>query len=233
MRDQKIVMLTDIFENDESKCAIYFPQTLGKTLYFVNNNTVQQRDEKQILNHLEEFYSKDENWLTKQASLNEDTHFNYFCIKNIGVCTKHGYSIRKLHCMYKHYVEREKSTKTDGPADACGQPLRAEMTKPKTIIPEIKHFIVHHYWFQHWPDHRSPQNIDVVLDMCLDVLDSNCADDFKGGADKDGLFDRVNQMFLYDSDTNGSNMTISEPDVRKITATDNFSAPGPLPIIHW
>lgn len=32
-------------------------------------------------------------------------------------------------------------------------------------------FYVHHYWFPGWPDHRSPCDIDVLLDLSLDLLD--------------------------------------------------------------
>lgn len=32
-------------------------------------------------------------------------------------------------------------------------------------------FVVYHYWFPDWPDHRSPRDIDVLLDLSLDLLD--------------------------------------------------------------
>jgi len=42
-----------------------------------------------------------------------------------------------------------------------------------------------HYWFPDWPDHRSPQDIDVLLDMSLDLLDGNCEKDFDDAAGED------------------------------------------------
>lgn len=43
---------------------------------------------------------------------------------------------------------------------------------------KIHRYNVFHYWFPDWPDHRSPQDIDVLLDMSLDLLDGNCLKDF-------------------------------------------------------
>lgn len=37
-------------------------------------------------------------------------------------------------------------------------------------------FIVFHYWFPDWPDHRSPRDIDVLLDLSLDLLDGRPMD---------------------------------------------------------
>lgn len=156
LRHQKIIMLTDIIENDESKCAIYFPQEVGRALYFINGSIIPPISEKLYLKHLEEFYSVEHNWDVNNDNILfiDGRHFNYFCIKNIAVYNRNGYSIRKLHCLYMTYVENPE----------------------KQLLPELKHFIVYHYWFQHWPDHRSPENVNVVLDMCLDVLDSNTDD---------------------------------------------------------
>lgn len=78
------------------------------------------------------------------------TTFNYFIIKNCGLKQKNGYSIRKLSLIYGNY-----STDT------------------------IEQYKVFHYWFPDWPDHRSPQDIDVLLDMSLDLLDGDCRHDFE------------------------------------------------------
>lgn len=79
-----------------------------------------------------------------------DDNFTYFVIKNFGVKHKNGYSIRKLHVY--HGTQR--------------------FEKPKE-------FDVYHYWFPDWPDHRSPEDIDVLLDLSLDILDGNCLEDFE------------------------------------------------------
>lgn len=49
----------------------------------------------------------------------------------------------------------------------------------------IHRYDVFHYWFPDWPDHRSPQDIDVLLDMSLDLLDGNCLKDFDEEAGDD------------------------------------------------
>jgi tyrosine-protein phosphatase ERK len=75
--------------------------------------------------------------------------FNYFVVKNISMKQKNGYSIRKLRIYYGNH----------------------RFQKPKE-------FEVYHYWFPDWPDHRSPEDIDVLLDLSLDLLDGNCERDF-------------------------------------------------------
>lgn len=75
--------------------------------------------------------------------------FNFFVVKNVGLKQKNGYSIRKLQLYY-----------------GTGR------------MDKIETHSVYHYWFPDWPDHRSPQDIDVLLDMSLDLLDGNCVSDF-------------------------------------------------------
>lgn len=79
----------------------------------------------------------------------QEIAFNFFVVKNVGLKQKNGYSTRKLRLFYG----------TD------------RMNK-------IQSYDVYHYWFPDWPDHRSPQDIDVLLDMSLDLLDGNCLQDF-------------------------------------------------------
>lgn len=194
LRHQQIIMLTDIIENDESKCAIYFPQEVGKALYFINGSFTQSRYEKMYLKHLEEFYSIEKNWIVDDDNILfiDGKHFNYFCIKNVAVYSRNGYSIRKLQCLYKSYVANDE----------------------KQILPELKHFTVYHYWFQHWPDHRSPENVDVVLDMCLDVLNS-----YNEDIDRPISVQHSPQSNTY--------------QITAIDETTNCVQAGPMPIIHW
>lgn len=70
-------------------------------------------------------------------------NFNYFLIKNLGVTKKNGYTISKLNVCYNNRISSESTYK----------------------------FNCYHYWFPDWPDHRSPEDIDVLLDMSLDLLD--------------------------------------------------------------
>lgn len=78
-----------------------------------------------------------------------EVNFNYFVVKNEKVVTKNGYTIRKLLLIYGHSQAETHET-----------------------------FNIYHYWFPDWPDHRSPQDIDVLLDLSLDLLDGDCRKDF-------------------------------------------------------
>lgn len=82
--------------------------------------------------------------------------FNFFVVKNVGLKQKNGYSIRKLRMYYG-----------------------------SDLMDKIQSYDVYHYWFPDWPDHRSPQDIDVLLDMSLDLLDGNCLRDFNEPASEE------------------------------------------------
>lgn len=88
-----------------------------------------------------------------EASNEAQVAFKFFVVKNVGLKQKNGYSIRKLRL---HYGSSQSS--------------------------DIQRYDLFHYWFPDWPDHRSPQDIDVLLDMSLDLLDLNCSTDFEGEA---------------------------------------------------
>lgn len=75
--------------------------------------------------------------------------FNYFVVKTFAMLQKNGYSMRKFRIYH----------------GSC------QFERPKE-------FDVYHYWFPDWPDHRSPEDIDVLLDLSLDLLDGNCVRDF-------------------------------------------------------
>lgn len=38
-------------------------------------------------------------------------------------------------------------------------------------------FRVQHYWFDHWPDHKCPADVDALLGLCVAVLDEDDDDD--------------------------------------------------------
>lgn len=152
---QKIIMLTDFVESSRQKCARYFPTEIDDVVIFTNSaslddeNLVREKID-QIL-HFEDDEAAEE--LQELHIVNPDEsvegNFNYFVVKNLDVRQKNGYSIRKLHVY--HGTHR------------FGRP---------------KEFDVYHYWFPDWPDHRSPEDIDVLLDLSLDILDGNCLRDF-------------------------------------------------------
>lgn len=199
---QKIVMLTDIIENDESKCAIYFPQLVGTITCSLSQYGRRHKDCEAILERIEKHFEQDDVWpvgipTRKILSLDRDRlpdiDFSYFCVKNVGIFNRKGYTIRKFHCIY-HSIKRPSS-------------MPSEPNESKAY-----QFIVYHYWFPHWPDHRSPENIDVVLDMCIDILDSDC------------------DVYFQPDDGKGDQTTI------KTTHSNEWNKPmsvRPIPIIHW
>lgn len=204
LNQQKIIMLTDIIENDESKCAIYFPQIKDKTICFLNQIGRRQKDSilmvERIENHFKcinlpvdsincnKIIEIDSNIFQSLSNIN----CNYFIIKNIDIVNKKGYTIRKFNCVF-HIANINDSSSED------------------KISHKYYQFDAYHYWFPHWPDHRSPENIDVVLEMCIDLLDSNCQE----------YFNDENQIVECNS------------------AKESFSSKHqnilnePIPIIHW
>lgn len=106
--------------------------------------------------------SQDENFIRVNldaiVDANEkiETNFSYFIVKNEGLVAKNGYTIRKLLLIYKN-----------------------------SQVEDYQKFTIYHYWFPDWPDHRSPQDIDVLLDLSLDLLDGDCNKDFGGDGEKE------------------------------------------------
>lgn len=145
---QKIAMLTEFIESSRQKCAVYFPSEIDDVVVFAS--TSLEQDENYIKENLDKIFDPGKNEQTDDASDDlPDPAFYFFVVKNVGLKQKNGYSIRKLQLHYG----------TD------------QMNK-------VIHHDVYHYWFPDWPDHRSPQDIDVLLDMSLDLLDGNCSKDF-------------------------------------------------------
>lgn len=236
---QKIVMLTDIIENDESKCAIYFPQNVTQFLCFLSNEERRQPNCQQSQAQLDAFFAEHgtewfdlvqpneihtevigENWESFPKMC-----FNFFSIKTVKCLNKSGYAIRKFHCMY-HTFERLNSCDTvDNDAD--------NSARTEEVIERKAHlFTVYHYWFPHWPDHRSPENIDVVLDMCINLIDS----------------DSEQELSTVQNDLSGNiEITIEDMDDETAASTSHNlqmiqSMPitlnqipfnGAMPIIHW
>lgn len=53
-----------------------------------------------------------------------------------------------------------------------GYTIRRLRVRRYSAVGTVKtEFFVYHYWFPDWPDHRSPRDIDVLLDLSLDLLD--------------------------------------------------------------
>lgn len=152
---QKIAMLTDFIESARQKCAIYFPSIVDDVIVFTSTGAPD--DETVVKESLDKIFDPGKNEEGDEASKSESPidKFSFFVVKNIGLKQKNGYSIRKLRLHYGNHR-----------------------------LNKIYRHDVYHYWFPDWPDHRSPQDIDVLLDMSLDLLDGDCVRDFEdNGAD--------------------------------------------------
>lgn len=220
---QKIAMLTDIIENDESKCAIYFPQSVNRIVCFVNNDEGHHTDHHISQARLDGYFAKhDDDWfgLARPGQIHttviaepSDNHFpavqfNFFAVKAVACANKGGYSIRKMHCLYHTY---EPPIGGDCP----------ERTNASGCIQKVHAFVVYHYWFPHWPDHRSPENIDVVLDMCINLLDADCEVDFASA-----------EHLAMDDDATRDGQA---KETLELQSSLSGAAPpaGPTLIIHW
>lgn len=155
--EQKLIMLTDFVENNRQKCSVYFPQKLNDSVVFCSLANVNAQavlaNRDTIIADIPEFTEP-----YQAKSFEPSTDFNYFLITNVGICSKNGYTMRKLLVVYSCQDETEK-------------------------IEKRSFYTIYHYWFPDWPDHRSPEDIDVLLDMSLDILDNDCSKDFDDGTE--------------------------------------------------
>lgn len=245
---QKIAMLTDIIENDESKCAIYFPQNINEFICFMSNDERRQKDCQQSQHQLEALIANHEKkWfdLTQPNEIHTEIiadnwpeipknkyKYNFFSIKTVNCLSKGGYTIRKFHCLYHTYERVNKSENYDDTSvDTDNTSFIDELSERKIHL-----FVVYHYWFPHWPDHRSPENIDVVLDMCINLLDSDCEqeltahNDLKSDAAKLTHEDNV-------TDPNQEPSTTTETQLDKSQSVpmmlNQIPFNGAIPVIHW
>lgn len=248
---QKIAMLTDIIENDESKCAIYFPQNVSKFLCFLSNEERRQKDCQQSQSQLDSYFAEHgDEWfdlvqpneihtemITDNWSHFPQFDFNFFCVKTVDCLSKGGYTIRKFHCLY-YTCERfnnELATKIDDENDS--NDVTDDLhSKPadESLDRKIHLFIVYHYWFPHWPDHRSPENIDVVLDMCINLIDSDCEQELLNAHND---LDGDNTAMITDDNDSIQKTTSNELQTKKCPSIpmmlNHVPFNGAIPIIHW
>lgn len=227
---QKIAMLTDIIENDESKCAIYFPSNIGKTMCFLSNCERNRKNHRQSQMRLDTYFNNYSTKLFERIKPNEiyteilnddnciipEFEFNFFVIQTVGYVNKGGYSMRKFHCLY-YTCEQQSMESTNSNVDGDND---ITPTIPNAFERKIHLFTVYHYWFPHWPDHRSPENIDAVLDMCINLIDADCDEEIiieSTSADRD---DTTNSL--------KSNKQSETP-----LLLNELSKLDPIPIIHW
>lgn len=159
---QKIAMLTDIIENDESKCAIYFPHIVGKFLCFLSNEERRQKDYQQSQAQLDAYMAEHEHeWFdlaqpneinteiivgnrcsaSSSSSTSSDTaavtfpssfNFNFFAVKTMDCLDKGGYTIRKFHCLYHTCKLLNKHSNSNN--DKCSENMMSDKTALATNL---------------------------------------------------------------------------------------------------
>lgn len=160
-------MLTDFIENSRQKCAVYFPTNDDETMTFVNaanpmeevdciDDVTVRRLFDCIQNQNQQIETIDNEPLSSLFAPNLPNNCNYFLVKTVEIIVKNGYTIRKLCVLYLNSNQW-----SDESISQSGQ--MKYLTNHS--------FYCHHYWFPDWPDHRSPDDIDVLLDMSLHLLD--------------------------------------------------------------
>lgn len=153
---QKIAMLTDIIENDESKCAIYFPQNVGKFLCFLSNEERRQKDFQQSQAQLDTYMAEHEHeWfdLAQPNEINTEIivgnrcsssssissvatvaafpstfNFSFFAVKTMDCLNKGGYTIRKFHCLY-HTCKLLNNKHSSSNTNECSENVMSDKTE--------------------------------------------------------------------------------------------------------
>lgn len=93
-------------------------------------------------------------------------------------------------------------------------------------------------------DHRSPENIDVVLDMCINLIDSDCEQELLNAHSNDHLRanDTLVENVAADLVVVSSAPTSTLKSIGRQSMDFSNSQPlmlnhvpfhGPFPVIHW
>ncbi|XP_053966498.1 uncharacterized protein LOC128868437 [Anastrepha ludens] len=232
---QKVIMLTNFAENNRQKCAVYFPVELNEILIttswhelvvptaeavdFFNAYLLQNETTPPPL-HLPDDGTEPELHVGIEcylAKVNEELQLflpllqgNYFVIKNIGIVRKNGFSIRKLVILYCINIGAS--------AEECGDGV----SRSTQLL--INRLYCYHYWYPDWPDHRSPRDINTLLDICLHILNlGKCESEFEAFDMADDDIISVLQPH-HASHVSAQAIDLYQQDI--------FNAVQPLPVIH-
>lgn len=176
---QKILMLTNFMENKKQKCSVYFPVELHEIFITTPREEVVQPTE-QFIEFISPFLCEDDmetevdemgdsavkvisishNKVEVDAALklHMPNSKNFFVMKNVGIVKKNGFSIRKILILY------------------CAN--FSDVNNIPYLL--INKFVCYHYWYPDWPDHRSPKDINTLLDISLHVTNlGKCESEFE------------------------------------------------------
>lgn len=235
---QKIVMLTNFLECHRQKCSIYFPVDLNEI--FISTATHESiTPTKEISEFFREYLTsntKEEDGIqqahnvnknnnaimtsieTKRIELPNELHealplnTNYFVIKNIGIVKKNGFSIRKFCILYCIDGFKTPPVNTiDDDSAGAKKTHREQHQRYRQLV--VQKFYCYHYWYPDWPDHRSPKDINTLLDICLHILNiGKCEQEFENFCDEVQDTREVQHVDQYQQDI--------------------FNDIQPLPVIH-
>ncbi|XP_061387742.1 serine-rich adhesin for platelets [Musca vetustissima] len=212
---QKIVMLTNFMENNRQKCSVYFPVELNEIFITTPREEVVQASDK-FTDFINPYLSEEameteidetEGTAVKvikiacnKVEVDDDlkAHLpnskSFFVMKNVGIVKKNGFSIRKILILY------------------CAN-FTDVVNIPYLLINK---FVCYHYWYPDWPDHRSPRDINTLLDISLHVSNlGKCESEF--------------EVFSDAEETPPSHVNAQSTELYQ---QDIFNAVQPLPVIH-
>ncbi|XP_055857774.1 uncharacterized protein LOC129920512 [Episyrphus balteatus] len=178
---QKIIMLTNFLENNRQKCATYFPIN-ENDIYLITftNDEIKNNDINIFYNqYFKKHETSSSNYDTFEIEINDKNlinylpKVNYFIVKNNGIINKNGFSIRQLQCLFCCNVSNKLSS-NDNCTDNDSR-IGIENNSNIEAVNDKRIQIVHsfsclHYWYPDWPDHRSPSDISVLLEISQHML---------------------------------------------------------------